>query len=180
MTDLPTTPSQTVGPYLHIGLTWDDGPYAVPLGTPGAGWVRGRVLDGVGEPLDDAMVEIWQADPDGHIAHPDDGRGVRENFRGFARSDTRAGEFAVYTVVPGALGDGQAPHIDVSVFARGLLHRVITRIYFPEHADQHASDPVLTAVPPERRGTLIAANGPDGYVFDVYLQGERETVFFDV
>jgi len=180
MSNLPTTPSQTVGPYLHIGLTWDDGPYTVPLGTTGGVWIRGRVFDGDGAPIDDALVEIWQADADGHLAHSDDGRGVREGFRGFARSDTRGGGFAVYTVVPGALGDGQAPHIDVSVFARGLLHRVVTRIYFPGHSGQHATDPVLAAVPPERRGTLIAAPGPDGYVFDVYLQGARETVFFDV
>ncbi|MFI9508840.1 protocatechuate 3,4-dioxygenase subunit alpha [Nocardia sp. NPDC052566] len=179
MTSLPTTPSQTVGPYLHIGLIRDDGPYAVPVGTEGAIWLRGRVFDGAGEVIDDAMVEIWQADPDGHFDHPDDPRPVRAGFRGFARCDTRSGGFAVHTVLPGA-DDGQAPHIDMSVFARGLLHRVVTRVYFPDHADLHRTDPVLAAVPAERRGTLIAAPVADGYVFDVHLQGESETVFFDV
>ncbi|MFI1912358.1 protocatechuate 3,4-dioxygenase subunit alpha [Nocardia sp. NPDC020380] len=180
MTSLPTTPSQTVGPFLHIGLIWDDGPYAVPLGTEGACWLRGRVLDGAGAVIDDALVEIWQADPDGHFDHPGS-RPVRPGFRGFARSDTRSSEFALHTVVPGDVDDGlQAPHIDMSVFARGLLHRVVTRVYFPEHADRHRTDPVLAAVPPERRGTLIAARGNDGYVFDVHLQGDSETVFFDV
>ncbi|MVU80657.1 protocatechuate 3,4-dioxygenase subunit alpha [Nocardia sp. ET3-3] len=177
---LPSTPSQTVGPYLHIGLTWYDGPYAVPLGTPGGCWIRGRVLDGQGEVIDDAMVEIWQADPDGHFAHPDDGREVRPEFRGFARSDTRGGEYSVYTVVPGAVDDIQAPHIDVSVFARGLFHRVVTRIYFPEHTETHRTDPVLAALPQQRRNTLIAERSDDGYTFDVRLQGDGETVFFDV
>lgn len=179
-TELPTTPSQTVGPFLHIGLTWDDGPYAVPVGAPGAIWLRGRVLDGAGEVIDDALVEIWQADAQGHFAHPD---GPAPQFRGFARSDTLGGEFALHTIVPGAIADSageQAPHIDMSVFARGLLHRVITRVYFPDHADRHATDPVLAALPPQRRATLIAARGSDGYVFDVHLQGESETVFFDV
>ncbi|WP_433755251.1 protocatechuate 3,4-dioxygenase subunit alpha [Nocardia sp. CA-135398] len=184
MTELRTTPSQTVGPYLHIGLTWDDGPYAVPLGTPGALWIRGRVFDGAGVAIDDALVEIWQADEDGHFAHPDDPRDVRPNFRGFARSDTRDGQFACYTVIPGAVsgadGGRQAPHIDMSVFARGLMHRVVTRVYFPDHADQHSTDPVLATVPAQRRGTLIAERGSDGYVFDVHLQGESETIFFDV
>ncbi|QIS20108.1 protocatechuate 3,4-dioxygenase subunit alpha [Nocardia terpenica] len=179
-TRLATTPSQTVGPFLHIGLVWDDGPYAVSPETPGAVWIRGRVFDGADRAIDDAMVEIWQADEDGHLAHPDDGRGVREGFRGFARSDTRGGEFAVRTVVPGSVDDRQAPHIDVSVFARGLLHRVVTRIYFPEHADRHSTDPVLATVPPQRRSTLMAERGSDGYVFDVHLQGDSETVFFDV
>jgi protocatechuate 3,4-dioxygenase, alpha subunit len=184
MTSQRTTPSQTVGPYLHIGLNWDDGPYAVPLGTPGAVWLRGRVFDGADAVIDDAVVEIWQADEDGQFAHPDGPRSVRPYFRGFARGDTRSGEFALYTVIPGVVSDGdgglQAPHINMSVFARGLLHRVVTRIYFPNHADQHLTDPVLVTVPSERRGTLIAAHDSDGYVFDVHLQGESETVFFDV
>lgn len=174
MTSVGSTPSQTVGPYLHIGLIEDDGPFAVPLGTPGAVWIRGRVFDGAGTAIDDAMVETWQAD----LGESDSGRA------GFARSDTRPGEFALYTVVPGPVCDGaggsQAPHLDMSVFARGLLHRLVTRVYFPEHADRHPADPVLATVPPERRGTLIAVRHADGYVFDVHLQGAGETVFFDV
>ncbi|KAA8881939.1 protocatechuate 3,4-dioxygenase subunit alpha [Nocardia colli] len=174
MTSVGSTPSQTVGPYLHIGLIEDDGPFAVPLGTPGAVWIRGRVFDGAGTAIDDAMVETWQAD----LSEADSGRA------GFARSDTRQGEFALYTVVPGPVCDGaggsQAPHLDMSVFARGLLHRLVTRVYFPEHADRHPTDPVLATVPPERRGTLIAVRQGDGYVFDVHLQGAGETVFFDV
>ncbi|MPY78950.1 MAG: protocatechuate 3,4-dioxygenase subunit alpha [Actinophytocola sp.] len=168
MAELPTTPSQTVGPYLHIGLTWDDGPYVVPEGTPGAVWLRGTVFDGAGQVITDALVETWQADVDGRF---DPG------WRGFGRSDTRDGGYAIHTVLPGAV-PGQAPHIDVSVFARGLLHRVVTRIYFPEH--EHSDDPVLASVPPERHDTLIATRTDDGYRFDVRIQGERETVFFDV
>lgn len=174
MTSVGSTPSQTVGPYLHIGLIEADGPFAVPCGTPGAVWIRGRVFDGAGTAIDDAMVETWQAD----LRESDSGRA------GFARSDTRRGEFALYTVVPGPVCDGaggsQAPHLDMSVFARGLLHRLVTRVYFPEHADRHSTDPVLATVPPERRDTLIAVRAGDGYTFDVHLQGTGETVFFDV
>lgn len=181
---VPSTPSQTVGPYLHIGLTWDDGAYVVPAGTPGAVWIRGTVFDGAGEVITDALVETWQADGDGRFDHPDDPRGGATGKRGFGRSDTRDGGFAVHTVVPGPVpgpcGEPQAPHLDVSVFARGLLHRTVTRIYFPEHTDAHAGDAVLASVPAERRDTLIATRSDDGYRFDVRLQGNRETVFFDV
>lgn len=184
MTELASTPSQTVGPYLHIGLTWADGPYVVPEGTPGAVWIRGRVLDGAGEPILDALVETWQADPEGRFDHPDDPRGAVAGFRGFGRSDTRSGEYAIHTVVPGAVpgpdSAAQAPHVDVSVFARGMLHRTVTRIYYPEHTGAHTTDPVLRSVPTDRRHTLIATRTDDGYRFDVRLQGERETVFFDV
>lgn len=184
MTSLPSTPSQTVGPYLHIGLTWEDGSYVVPEGFPGAVWVRGQVFDGAGEVITDALVETWQADGQGHFAHPDDPRDTVTGFRGFGRSDTRDGGFAIHTVVPGQVpgehGDWQAPHIDFSVFGRGMLHRVVTRLYFPEHAEAHATDPVLLQVPEDRRDTLIADRTGDGYRFDVHVQGDRETVFFDV
>lgn len=174
MTSLRSTPSQTVGPFLHIGLIREGSAFAVPSGTPGAVWITGRVFDGAGTAIDDAMVETWQADLGGPEA----------DRTGFARSDTRGGQFAVYTVVPGPVCDGagglQAPHLDMSVFSRGLLHRVVTRVYFPEHADEHLVDPVLARVPPERRNTLVAVRDGAGYVFDVRLQGEGETVFFDV
>ena len=190
---LGTTPSATVGPYLAIGLTWPDGPHAVAEGTPGAIWLRGRVFDGNGDLVPDAMVETWQADPDGRFAHPDDPRGAVTvpGFRGFARSDTvDGGAYAVHTLKPGPVPDGaggwQAPHVDVSVFARGLLDRVVTRIYFADEAEANAADPVLAALPDdERRATLIAAPSEDGYVLDVHLQdcaaqGMTETVFFAV
>ncbi|WP_227997046.1 protocatechuate 3,4-dioxygenase subunit alpha [Nocardia australiensis] len=182
MTDapLPTTPSQTIGPYLHIGLTWPDGAYVVPEGTPEAVWIRGRVFDGAGASITDALVETWQSDRHGRFDHPDDPRGPATGWRGFGRSDTSAGEFAVYTVLPGLVGDAQAPHINVSVFARGLLRRALTRIYFPEFAAANAADPVLNSVLPHRRDSLIAVPSADGYTFDIRLQGDHETVFFDV
>lgn len=184
MTRLPSTPSQTVGPFLHIGLTWPDGAFVVPPGTPGAVWLRGRVLDAAGEPVTDALVETWQADPDGRFDHPDDPRGPVPGWRGFGRCDTREGGFAIHTVLPGRVpapdGTPQAPHLDVSVFARGMLHRVVTRVYFAEHAAAHATDPVLRSVPAPRRHTLIARRDGDGHRFDVRLAGEHETVFFDV
>ena len=188
MSSRPTTPSQTVGPYLGIGLVWDDGPDVVADGTPGAIWLRGRVLDGAGDVVADALVETWQADPDGRFDHPDDPRGpvVRQGFRGFGRCPTDArGEWAVRTLKPGPLPDGdgglQAPHVDVSVFARGLTQRLVTRLYFGDEATANAVDPVLTALPDaERRATLVAAPSPDGYRFDIVLQGDHETVFFAV
>jgi protocatechuate 3,4-dioxygenase, alpha subunit len=186
MEDLQLTPSQTVGPYFSIGLTWEDGAFVVPDGTPGAVWIRGRVFDGDGEPIPDAMIESWQADPEGRYNHPDDPRGAEAaEFRGFARAPTDAtGEFAIRTVKPGPVagpdGTTQAPHIELSVFARGLLNRVVTRIYFADEDERNAADPVLGSVPQERRGTLLAEPSGDGYRFDVHLQGEGETVFFAV
>lgn len=188
-TPLPVTPSQTVGPYLHIGLLWPDGPYVVPEDTPGAFWIRGRVFDGDGLAVPDAMVETWQADPDGGFDHPDDPRGARPSavagFRGFGRSCTdEHGGYGIRTVKPGPLpapeGGVEAPHLDLSVFARGLLHRVVTRLYFPDEAAANAADPVLATIDPRRRDTLVARPGPDGVVFDIHLQGEHETVFFAV
>jgi protocatechuate 3,4-dioxygenase, alpha subunit len=180
-----TTPSQTVGPYLSIGLPWPDGPEVVSADTPDAVWIRGKIYDGAGEPVPDALVETWQADSEGYFDHHDDPRGKGSGFRGFGRCPTETdGSYAIRTIVPGAVPDGkggyQAPHIDVSVLARGLLNRVVTRIYFPEHADVNSADPVLTAVPEDRRATLMAERAEDGYRFDVRLQGEGETVFFDV
>jgi protocatechuate 3,4-dioxygenase alpha subunit len=181
-----TTPSATVGPYLAIGLTWADGVYAVEPGTPGAFWLRGTVYDGDGEPVPDAMIETWQADPDGRFDHPDDPRGAvaRPGFRGFGRSHTvDGGQYAVLTVKPGRLPDGdgglEAPHVDVSVFARGLLDRVVTRIYFADEADANAEDAVLRGLPDDAaRRSLIATPSEDGYRLDIHLQGDRETVFF--
>lgn len=188
MTTLGSTPSQTVGPFLSIGLTWEDGAYAAAPSTPGAFWIRGRVLDGAGAAVTDAVVESWQADPDGRFDHPDDPRGARAypGVRGFARAATGPdGEYAIHTVKPGripsASADGgglQAPHLAVSVLARGLLDRVVTRIYFLDEPEANTTDDVLASVPADRRATLLATPSTDGYVHDIVLQGDHETVFF--
>ena len=186
---LAPTPAQTVGPFLHLGLVWPDGPDVVPDGTPGALWIRGQVVDGAGEPVVDALVETWQADPDGRFDHPDDPRGARppatSGFRGFGRCPTDGqGRYGIRTLKPGPLPGPdavtEAPHLDLSVFARGLLHRVVTRLYFPDEAAANGADPVLATIDPARRGTLVATAAPDGYRFDIHLQGEHETVFFAV
>jgi protocatechuate 3,4-dioxygenase, alpha subunit len=185
---LGVTPSQTVGPYFAIGLTWDDGPEVVPEGTEGAFWIRGAVYDGNGDPVPDALVEFWQADAGGRFAHPDDPRGAVAwgEFRGFGRCGTDGeGRFGIHTLkpgpVPGQDGAVQAPHIDVTVMCRGLLARLVTRIYFPEEEAANAADPVLASLPATAASeTLIATKTDDGYSFDVHLQGENETVFFDI
>lgn len=187
---LGLTPSQTVGPFLAIGLPWPDGPEVVAPGTEGAITITGRVLDGAGDPVPDALVETWQAAPDGSFAHPDDPRGGGDpQFRAFGRSATDpVGRYRIVTLRPGALpgrdGGTEAPHLDVTVFARGLLDRVVTRIYFADEETANAADPVLSGVDPERRGTLIANPQPGGepgsFRFDIRLQDPQETVFFDV
>ena len=190
---LGLTPSQTVGPFLALGLPWPDGPQVVDPGADGAITISGQVLDGAGEPVPDALVETWQAGPDGRFAHPAGPRGPRPGpggFRGFGRCPTDAGgRYRIVTLRPGPVpapgGGWQAPHLDVSVFARGLLDRVVTRIYFADEADANAADPVLAGITdPQRRGTLVAevpAGGAAGdFRFDIRLQGGRETVFFDV
>jgi protocatechuate 3,4-dioxygenase alpha subunit len=184
----PTTPSQTVGPYHAIGLPFDDGPYAVPEGTPGAIRITGAVYDGEGARVPDTLIETWQADADGRFAdlHGHGGDSELEGFRGFARAGFEDGDgtFEILTVkpgrVPGPGGAPQAPHIDVSVFARGLLHRVVTRIYFADEPEANGEDPVLGRVPAARRETLLAQPTNDGYRFDIRLQGPGETVFFDI
>ncbi|MDX6725642.1 MAG: protocatechuate 3,4-dioxygenase, alpha subunit [Baekduia sp.] len=177
MSLLPT-PSQTVGPFFSIGLPWPAGAFVVSASEPGAFLISGTVFDGEGAPIADAVVETWQADAHGAF-------GEHEGFRGFARVPTGDdGTFAIRTVkpapVPGPRGVPQAPHLDVSLFARGLLHRVVTRIYFADEEAANAADPVLAAVPAERRATLLARPTADGYHFDLHLQGPDETVFFDV
>jgi protocatechuate 3,4-dioxygenase, alpha subunit len=184
----PTTPSQTVGPYFAIGLPWHEGPLAVPEDTRGAIRIHGTVYDGAGTPVPDALIEIWQADPEGRFAdlHGYGGPSQLEGFRGFARCGQEDGDgsFEIVTVKPGAVpGPGaatQAPHIDVSVFARGMLQRCVTRIYFADEEQPNAADPVLVTVPEERRATLLAEPDDGGYRFDIRLQGHGETVFFAV
>lgn len=184
-----TTPSQTVGPFFSIGFTWLD---RVDL-TEGARdeeeiTIRGRVLDGNGQPVPDAVLEIWQANPGGRYGHPEDAAELvaSEPFWGFGRVPVNDdGEFCFRTIKPGGVagpgGTPQAPHLVVSVFMRGLLKRLVTRIYFPGDSGNDV-DPVLARVPAARRQTLIArAEDSEGkpLVWDVHLQGAEETVFFD-
>ena len=187
---LGSTPSQTVGPFLSIGLPWADGPDVVPEGTTGAVRIAGTLTDGAGAPVPDGLIEIWQADPAGRFAHPDDPRGpVDSGFRGFGRCATdAAGGFWFRTVKPGPLpceGDlAEAPHLDVSVFARGMLHRLVTRVYFPDEAAANAADPVLRDLDAAERALLTALPQPDGTLrFDIRLQAGAdgpETPFFAV
>lgn len=174
------TPSQTVGPYFGMALPWPDGPRIVSDGSEGAFWIRGLVSDGAGDPVPDALVETWQADPDGRFPGSDAPGG----FRGFGRCPTDAdGWFGILTVMPGSVPDlggaVQAPHIDVAVFARGLLRQVITRIYFPDDP-ANAIDPVLSSLPVQAQATLLATRTADGYRFDIRLQGDDATAFFDL
>lgn len=193
------TPSQTVGPYFKYGLTpggsyaWND-IFTNDLVTPEVSGTRirivGQVFDGDGETISDSMLEIWQADAQGRFADPKDSRALpNAAFKGFGRCGTDAnGGFTFRTIKPGAVpgpdGRPQAPHILLAVFARGMTQHAITRIYFADEAAANGADPILALVPPERRFTLIAQResaGPDPvYRFDVHLQGERETVFFDI
>jgi protocatechuate 3,4-dioxygenase alpha subunit len=174
---LQATTSQTVGPYLHIGLTWLIIENLVKTRVPGERvTIEGRVVDGDGKPVNDAAVEIWQADSRGRYG--------TKAFRGFGRSATDAqGKFRFQTIkpgrVPGPGGKLQAPHIAVNIFMRGQLKQLVTRIYFPGDP-ANGADPVLRLVPAERRATLIAKKAGKGALeWNVVLQGRDETVFFD-
>lgn len=179
------TASQTVGPFFSFALLDLVRPDLVVPGTPGAIRIEGVVLDGEGAPVDDAMVEIWQADAEGRYAPPEQ-PAPPGSFTGFGRCGTDAeGRFWFVTVkpgpVPGPDGRPQAPHVNVSVFARGLLKRLVTRIYFPDEEAANDADPVLSSLPSAGdRATLVAEPSGDALRFDIRLQGERETVFFAV
>jgi protocatechuate 3,4-dioxygenase, alpha subunit len=184
----PSTPSQTVGPYFAIGMPWPEGPHAAAPGTDGAFTITGTIYDGAGAAVPDYLLETWQADPAGRFADlwGYGGPSELEGFRGFARAGEEDGDgsFEILTVKPGALtlpsGAIAAPHIDVSVFARGMLHRVVTRWYFADEVAANTADPVLATVPAERRDTLLAKPTDGGYAIDIRLQGPGETVFFDL
>jgi protocatechuate 3,4-dioxygenase alpha subunit len=185
---VPATASQTVGPFLHIGLEWLTRDQLAPLGVSGERvTVEGRVLDGDGQPVTDAFIEVWQANAQGKYAHPEDWqeKPVDPEFQGFGRVPTdNRGAFRFTTVKPGRVpnsgGGLQAPHLLIAVFMRGLLKQLVTRLYFPDEPS-NAADPVLSLVPAERRPTLIARGRDSGVLeWDVVLQGQDETVFFDV
>ena len=188
------TPSQTVGPFFsfalrpaanttYVGLASDDLLTEDTVGEPIL--IIGRVLDGEGAAVPDAMIEMWQADGSGR--YPGKGAPTNTSFKGFGRSETSDEGFRFKTVKPGSVsapdGSRQAPHINISVFARGILRRMFTRLYF-EDETANQSDPILAVVPADRRATLIARRdgtiaGVACYVFDIRLQGEGETVFFE-
>lgn len=191
------TPSQTVGPYFKYGLTpngeyqWNDA-FTNNLLTPDVSGerirVEGTVYDGDGAVIADCMLEIWQADAQGRFSDPQDARALpNSSFKGFGRCGTdKSGAYAFDTIKPGVVpdpdGKPQAPHILLAVFARGMLLHLYTRIYFDDEAG-NAGDSTLALVPADRRATLIArrkAGAGNTYTFDVHLQGDNETVFFDV
>jgi protocatechuate 3,4-dioxygenase alpha subunit len=185
---LRQTPSQTVGPFFKPALIRAGDESIVTDKSRGERiTVEGRVLDGDTAPVSDAMIELWQANADGRYDHPEDSQEklIDSQFHGFGRAATdERGYFRFYTIKPGAVpGPGnmlQAPHINVSIFARGLLKRLVTRIYFPGE-QLNAADAVLNTIASERRSTLIAHIERPGILrFDIVLQGENETVFFDV
>lgn len=198
---LRQTPSQTVGPFFAYGLTAEQYGYPydslmnhslVSIDTPGQRiYVTGRIFDGTGASITDALIELWQADPQGQyrtmpieqntVAHIDRG------FLGFGRMGTGTlpdGQFRFTTLKPGATGDGSAPHINVMLLMRGSLRNLYTRLYFADEPQANAQDPLLNAVPLDRRSTLLAQreeiNEETRYVFDIHMQGPDETVFFEL
>jgi len=184
------TTSQTVGPFFNLGLSWLTCDNLADEGVAGERvTIQGRVIDGDGAGVPDALVEIWQANAHGKYAHPEDRqpKPLEPRFRGHGRVSTnKNGAFCFATIkpgrVPGPRGKEQAPHLVVSVFMRGLMRRLTTRMYFPGDA-LLATDPILKLVQPARRATLVAKNGggaPGALEWNIVLQGTGETVFFDL
>jgi protocatechuate 3,4-dioxygenase alpha subunit len=189
---LKQTPSQTVGPFFHYGLV-DHGGENILVNDDTRGkriLLKGQVTDGSGTPVSDAMLEIWQADESGAFNHPEDPHHAQAdpNFTGFGRAPTnKNGIFTFKTIKPGVVpyddSTPQAPHVNVRVFSRGMLIHAYTRLYFGDEPEANAADPVLNMVPPERRHTLIALPEEHGdlttYCFNIALQGDNETIFFE-
>ena len=199
MTERTVTPNQTIGPFFHYALSGRAYGFAELVANDLTAGVSGQdadeirivgcLLDGEGAPISDGLIELWQANPAGRYAHPEDQqeKPLTEGFAGFGRCPTAEdGTFSFTTLKPGrvpGLGNAlQAPHIGVRVFARGMLKDVVTRMYFADEADANGEDSVLESIEGVRRETLIAAS-EDGdiptYRFDISIQGEKETVFFD-
>lgn len=181
--DLTPTPGQTIGPFFGYALPYAGDSELVPAGHPDAVRLHGTVLDGAGDPVPDALLELWQADPAGAV--PRAAGSLRRDgwtFTGWGRAATdNAGHYSFTTLAPGAgagasAGTG-APFFAVTVFARGLLDRLLTRAYLPGDEAALAADPLLASVEPDRRATLVATAEERGYRFDVRLQGDGETVF---
>jgi protocatechuate 3,4-dioxygenase alpha subunit len=196
MTKRRQTPSQTVGPFFAFALAPEQ--YGYPLASIADGTVadaettgqririEGRVFDGNGAVIPDAMIEIWQADGQGRYAHPADPRGSNLGFKGFGRMGTGTdpdARFIFDTIKPGSIDGEQAPHVNVIIFMRGLPAHAFTRLYFSDEAAANARDPVLATVPADRRRTLIATRDESVaaalYRIDIHMQGPNETVFFD-
>lgn len=183
---LRASTSQTIGPYLRIGLEWMQIEDMAPKGVAGERIaIRGRVVDADGKPVNDAAVELWQSNSHGRYASPEDrqDKPLEAAFRGYGRSLTdENGAFRFNTIkpgrVPGPGGKLQAPHLTVVIFMRGLLKQLMTRVYFPDDP-ANAEDPILALVPAERRATLIARRAGETLEWNVVLQGKNETVFFD-
>ena len=177
---LVPTPGQTIGPFYGYALPFEKGGELVNQAHPAAVRLHGVVYDGKGEVIPDSMLEIWQADENGTVVSRD-GSLVRDGytFTGFGRVPVdNVGHYTFTTVNPGPTEEGKAPFIMLTVFARGLLNRLFTRIYLPEDTEALANDPLLTSLPEDRRKTLIATREADGSLrFDIRLQGEDETVF---
>lgn len=179
MTELAPTPGQTVGPFFGYGLPYPGDSTLVPAGRTDAIRLHGIVYDGAANPVPDALIEIWQADPDGEISR-ETGSLHRDGwtFSGWGRAATDAsGHYSFSTLAPGATEPGKPAFFAVTVFARGLLHRLFTRAYLPDTDPD--GDPLLAKLAPERRTTLICVAEPSGYRFDIHLQGDRETVFLE-
>ncbi len=185
---LKQTPSQTAGPFFHYMLTPEQSGYdyrslaggRIADETVEGTRIRisGALIDGQGQPLSDALIEVWQADAQGRYAHAADGRPSNAAFKGFGRCATDdKGVFTFDTVKPGAIGDGQAPHVTLIVFARGAQNHLYTRVYFADEAAANAGDPVLQSVPEARRATLIAKAEAGGYRLDIRLQGGARPYF---
>jgi len=186
------SPSQTVGPFFHYGLV-DAGGENILVTDQTKGQrirIKGRVIDGEGQGVSDALIEIWQADSGGHYNHPQDPNHHQadRHFKGFGRAATDPnGMYTFETIMPGMVAYDdrtfQAPHINVRIFARGMLIHAYTRLYFSDQEAANNADPVLNLVPEDRRHTLIArredSNGLPTYCFEIVLQGENETVFFE-
>lgn len=188
---LTQTPSMTVGPYFSYGLTPEQGGYDLksitsPImrrdDTMGEKiTLRGKIYDGNGDIIPDAMIEIWQADADGNYISPNT-TPSEDIFTGFGRCDGETNsEYYFETIKPGSIGKEHAPHINMIVFMRGMLSHAFTRIYFEDEMSANEQDAVYCSVPEDRRATLIAKKDQDGnYQFDLHMQGDNETVFFDV
>lgn len=192
MTRLGQTPSQTVGPYFTMRLGKEGQNRLVPEDARGRIRIEGVVFDGDGAHIEDALIELWQADVSGRYRHDDDTRTelpITEGFTGFGRamSSFETGEYSFETVKPGAVpdpeGEPQAPHISLVIQARGMLMPSFTRVYFDDEAEANERDMVLAMVPESRRHTLVArrsdGDGVPTYRFDIRFQGPEETVFFD-